>query len=89
MIKFYFTTLYVEGCPGSNFLLCHIIVFIISPDKIWGYTGFMSCHTAVTIHVDLCVEELKNAFIDFIQTWHTHVFGSAGKPYFNVTINSQ
>ena len=29
----------------------------------------------------------QNAIMDFVQTWHTHVFGSEEEPYFKVTIN--
>ena len=52
-------------------------IFVLSLDKSWGYSCFIS------------VDNFKNTFTDFIQTWSTHVFRSEEEPYFKVTLNSQ
>ena len=31
---------------------------------------------------DLCAQQLKNTYTDFIQTWYAHAFGTGEEPYF-------
>ena len=62
------------------FCIQNIIQIFISPDKSRGFTGFTSLVPPPYVLTYMC-DNSKNAFKNFIQTWHRNVFGSGEKPF--------
>ena len=71
---------------------CFVFVSFYIPRPKLGIYWFNLHHGAfatAVVRFDLSVRSLKNAFTNFIQTGHTHVFGSGEETYLEATLNSQ